>query len=398
MSTVSIDKMRPKLLSLEHVTQQLQKTEPLGKYHVSADAKVKFKLNPDWGVDLDAVGPLQTVGAEVTIDGNEYPLTKGAVLQAFANLGLTEPYVKKTPASLTEPLLNYGYGNSLGDRAYNALSVAGKIVSFAKPTIHPFSNLQLLEQVVEGVQDFFGGPGTEILVDYKFRNDLKKTDIRLIIPEAQQVIEGGDMHDVEDDTDLWSAGVHLSNSLTGRAQTSVEAYLFRWWCTNGATTELATSNGIWSRKSQGQEDDVYLWAKETVNGIFEGISDRWDSVQALTDLKLGGNSADVLRQIFEDYKIPVAQRRSITDKFANSMVPSTMYGVMNVITESANEEGVTPDRRDMLMRIGGDVPSAVFDTVKAQVWREGHLADPDAPNPYEIQRAEAQAAAAGAIA
>lgn len=384
LPSVSIDQMRPKLLTLDQVQERLSKTEPLDAVHVAPDAAaIKFKLDPDWATDLDAVADTSVVSAAMSINGKEYQLTKQAALQAAANIGLPGPYVKKMPAALIEPHLNYGYSGSLSDKEYKALTVKGNIAAFTRPTVQPFSNLQLLENAVAGLQGLYG-KDVEILADYKFNNSLKRTDVRLILPSRFREITDSGMNDMQDGVDLWSAGLHLSNSAIGKTQTTIESYLFRWWCTNGETTGL-DEVGTWSRRGEGTPEDVYAWAREAVDEIFSGMDERFNQIQALTSLKLQGSSLqDVIRQIFSDFDIPVAQRRQITQALADSTIPSTMYGIMNVITEAANEEGMTPEHADRLMRIGGSVPTTVFDTIKAKVWREGHLAEPDAHNPYEI--------------
>ena len=176
--------------------------------------------------------------------------------------------------------------------------------------------------------------------------------------------------------------MHLSNSLTGKTPTSVDAYLFRWWCTNGATTTMADV-GTWSRRGHGQSDEVYIWAQEAVDEVLGGMEHRFNEVQALTSVNLAGNVADILREIYEQYEVPVSQRRDITDSLLESET-LTMYSVMNAITSLANNPDLSPERSDRLMRIGGSLPRATFDTVKAQVWNEGHTADPAQPNPYAI--------------
>lgn len=384
LPSVSVDQMRPKLLTLDQIQERLGKTEPLEAVHVAPSAgSVKFKLDPDWATDLDAVADTSVVGAAMSINGKEYQLTKQAALQAAANLGLPGPYVKKMPSALIEPHLNYGYSGALTEKEYKALTVKGNIAAFTRPTVEPFSNIQLLDNAVKGLQKLYG-KDVEILGDYKFNNTLKRTDVRLILPHRFREITDSGMNDLADGVDLWSAGLHLSNSAIGKTQTSIESYLFRWWCTNGETTSL-DEVGTWSRRGEGTPDDVYEWAQHAVDEIFQGMDERFNQIQALTSLTLQGSSLqDVIRQIYSDFDIPVAQRRQITQALADSTIPSTMYGIMNVITEAANEEGMTPEHADRLMRVGGSVPTTIFDTIKAKVWREGHLAEPDASNPYEI--------------
>lgn len=185
-------------------------------------------------------------------------------------------------------------------------------------------------------------------------------------------------------TDNWYAGIHLSNSLVGKTQTSLEAYMFRWWCTNGATSTLDAA-GTWSRRVNGQQDDVYEWARDTVEEVLGGMEYRFDQVQALAQLNVAGNTIDILREIFRNYEVPVSQRDTIQARLLEQEGTLTMYSIMQAITQVANEEDMDDRRRDRLMRIGGAIPTATFDTLKARVWREGHAADPTAPNPYEVR-------------
>lgn len=382
MATVTLDEMKSKLLTLDQVHQMLQKTEPLSTDTISSESKIKFKLTPDWAMGIDALASTEAVGMTMLVNGKEKQLTKEAALQAGANFGLPAAYVKKVPASYIEGLLNYHYSGGIGDNEYKLLSVGDNVAAFTRPTLVPFSNLQLLEHAVEGIRDR-NGSDTPIFADYKISNSLQQTDVRLIVPAQERIMQDTHMNDVPDGSqDVWMAGLHLSNSLIGKKQTTLEAYLFRWWCTNGATTFLEDV-GTWSRRADGQEEDVYLWARNSVDEILGGLESRFDQVQALAQLNVSGNTAEVLREIFSQYEVPVSQRDSIMARMLESET-LTMYSIMNAITQTANEEGMEPRRADRLMRIGGAIPTETFDTLKAKIWREGHLADETAPNPYAI--------------
>lgn len=384
MTTVTLNQMKDKLLTVEQVTQQLQKTEPLTTDYISGESKVKFKLQPDWAQGIDSMAGTDPVGVAMTINGVERQMTKEAVLQAAANFGLTAPYItKKVPAHLTEGLLNYHYSGGMGDTEYNILSVGDNIAAFTRPTLVPFSNLQLLEKTIEGIEQRHG-KGTPIYADYKMNNSLMQTDVRLIVPAQERVMQDTGMTDVpKGQSDVWMAGLHLSNSLVGKKQTTLEAYLFRWWCTNGATTYL-DGIGNWSRRVNGQQDDVYEWARETVDEVLGGLEFRFDQVQALTHLNVAGNTSDILREIFSQYEVPVSQRDAIMARMLETET-LTMYAIMQAITQVANDADMEARRADRLMRIGGAIPTETFDTLKARVWREGHQADEQQPNPYEIQ-------------
>lgn len=378
--TVSFKDMESKLLTLDQVVQTLQKTEPLSNTRITNEDTIRFNVEPDWTHELKTAGDTDRVGMTMTINGTTRPLTKEAALQAGANFGLPSPYVKKLPGRITEGLLNYHYGQGMNDKAYSVLAVGDEVSAFTRPSLTTYSNIELLEKVVEGIQALHG-PNTRIFADYKMSNTLHQTNVRLILPDHMRVIDDTRMDDVPtgfDDT--WVNGLHLSNSLIGQTQTSLEGYMFRWWCTNGAT---ATNKevGTWSRRAGGAEEDVYEWARKSVDDVLGGMEHRFDQIQALAQLDVNASAADVLREIFDQYHVPVSQR----DEISQSLISQnriTLYHIMQAITAAANGD-LEDNRRDRLMRIGGALPTATFDPLKARVWREGHLADKTSRNPYE---------------
>lgn len=382
MAQVTLNDMREKLLTLDQVNDSLAQTEPLTSIHIDNASGVKFRLAENWESVLDAKADTSTVDAYMTVGPVEYQLTKGSALQAAANVGLPGAYVRRTPGNLIEPQLDYHYTGGLGSTEFNALVVGDTLSAFTKPTIRPFSNISLLERAVDAIHSQYGAD-TEILADYKFSHSLAKTDIRLIVPEASRVIEDTGMTDMPSGAqDEWCAGVAFSNSLIGKGFTSFDAQMFRWWCTNGATTTL-DSVGTWSRRTNGQEDDVYAWARDAVEEVLGGMEHRFDQVQQLARTPLGGNVQDVLRQLFHDYGVPVSQRAQVMEALHGVTGEITMYHVMQALTQLANDPHLSPARADRLMRIGGALPVMHFDTVKAKIWYEGHTAEEDV-NPYEI--------------
>jgi hypothetical protein len=378
MAVVTFDQVQDKLITLDKLTTELEKTEPLDTQIINSETKVRFHLEPEWAQALDALPGTAPVDVTVRINGTEHQMTKEAVLQAASEFGLQSTYVKKTPANLIEEHLNYWYSGGYGNKEMKTLQVGERISAFIKPSIVPFSNLQLLDRTVESIRKRYGSDA-QIWADYKFQNSLVQTDARLIVPaESREITDTGT------EADNWSAGIHLSNSLSGKKKTSLEAYLFRWWCTNGCTTNFAEA-GIWNRKLQGQNEDVYEWAAESVDEILGGLEHRFNEVQALTQISIAGNAGDVAREIMDQYSIPISQRTTITDALLEQPT-LTMYGMMQAITQVANTHDISAGRADDLMRIGGELPTASFDPLKARIYAEGQL-HPTDPNPYEIRTA-----------
>lgn len=385
MATVVVDQMRDRLLSLDEAANRLQETEPVASTILDATSKISFEISENWKDEISAREDTDVVEGTMTVNGHEMPLTKRGLLSAASNFGITEAYaVKRIPGYLLQSLLNYHYGLGLNGAEFNMLTVDNKVSAFIRPTLRPFSNVRLFEEIVDGINRQYG-EATEILVDYKFTNSLARTDVRFIIPERERVVQDGNMNDVPvGQPDLWSSGIHFSNSLMGKTQTSIEAYLFRWWCTNGCT-ESPGDIGTWSRKSNGSEEgELYYWAREAVDEVLGGMEDRFDQVQRMTKIDVsGGRTADVLKEVFSSNSVPVAQRDRIQERLlgADSL---TMYTVMNAISEEANNPDIDPNHADRLMRITGDIPNVIFNTERAKVWDEGHRASKSAPNPYEI--------------
>ena len=110
---------------------------------------------------------------------------------------------------------------------------------------------------------------------------------------------------------------------------------------------------------------------------------RFSKIQRLTEIEMqGANTGEVLRQIFNEYKVPLAQREAVQNTLLDADA-ITMYTVMNAITQSANN--VPAARAHTLMRIGGNLTNSVYDSDRARVWKEGNSSGPGSKNPYEIR-------------
>lgn len=373
--------MKEKLYTLDAAKEMLEATEPLGVIPVSREdgTQVKWLFEDDWAANLEGTHGTGVIPASVEVNGVTHPLTKDAVFTASTAFGLPASHARQLPANLIENEMNHWFGPGIAKNSFNLLTVGNDETAAAlvKASRVPFSNLRLLEALEAQVRSHMG-KDTEIMVDYKFNHSLTKTDLRLIIPEFLHTI------DSSTENDQWSAGIHLSNSLTAKSQTRVDPYLFRWVCTNGATSEYGDKNR-WNRRSQGQEEqDVLSWARSVVDEVFEGIPQKWSELQKLTQVGIEGNAQDILREVFRTYGVPYTQQNEIISTLADNEGELSMYDLMQSITQLANNPLLKPERVDSLMRIGGSIPTALFDPLNSKLWLEGHTASPDAPNPYQI--------------
>lgn len=347
----TIDDVRDRMLTLDQTREILATTEPLTTVSFATESQpVRFRLEPGWNHNLVAAGGLDPVDAYVSVGQREYQLTKDAALEVTSGCGLPRAYVLRTPAALIEPHVNYWYGGD-GNMPikYKALAREDRVLAVNKDSVLPFSNQRLVTEVLRGIENTYGTG--EVWVDRtKLQHSLRSTKLRLIIPERQRVIER-----TGTDNDSWSVGLQVANSLAGEHPTSIDGYLFRYWCRNGAIDTHASS-GTWSRRA-GQTEEVYEWARAAVDGVLGGLEHSLDAVQTMADTSIQGETVDVLRDVFTQYRVPVPQRTAII----NSMIDETnlsMYTVMQAVTAVANQSDLNPETADRLMAIGGHLPYA----------------------------------------
>jgi hypothetical protein len=357
-AAITVESMRDKLYPLDYVRDLLARTEPLTTHQFTVGDEVRFIVQPGWHHGLEAKLGTERVEAAIVLgrgySAYQWPLTKDALLEATSACGINGKYVMRCPSELIEPQLNYWFRAGLAqrdrvNRDFQLLVSADMGAAITRSTIVPFSNLRLVDQILDGVEKRYGKG--EVLADYKLTHSLRRTHVRLIVPEQRRVITGTGVAD-----DEWSTGIQLKNSIIGAEQTSLDGYLFRFWCTNGAIDTHASS-GIWSRRGGGTEDEVYAWARHAVDEILGGLEPALDRVQETVHIPIEGHANEVLRDVFDRYRTPVADRTKIIENMVEAG-DLTMYSVMSAITQAANNLDMDPGRVEALMRMGGDIPHA----------------------------------------
>lgn len=350
---------RQKLFTLDQGIEVLQSTEPLAFCDLTTGPHVRFKVGNDnneslWSDKMLNMHGTEKVPVYINLahgenDGTEYQLTLDAFVEALKQFGLGFKYAVKCPHFLIEDQLNYWYRTGLDNRDLKLMLVGEENVGAAltRATINPFSNLELVERAVDGIQRKF--PDAEIYFDAtKMAHSLRQTFTQLVIPDMTRM-----MVDTGSDNDLWWGGVQIKNSLVGDGQTGVEGFLYRMLCTNGMIDTGPTAAG-WSRKTGGQDpEDVYRWAQQAVDDVLGGLESSFAAVQSTATEAIDGDVAQTIRDVFAEHRIPGPLQRGVLDELVDND-ELTMYGLMNAVTAAANGE-ISPAHQQLLMRTGGEV-------------------------------------------
>jgi hypothetical protein len=353
--SVDLEEMRSKLLTLDDVREKLATTEPFTAQVFEAP-QAQIRLEHGWAEaeaedDTTPVSAWLQITRTVSGEYDEIQLTKQTALEFGAFCGLPRERQKSAPADLVQTWVNGILRENLARSKDMKLLISPGTnlgTALTRSTIQPFSNLQFLDIMLEGIQAAYGEG--EVLADYKFHHDLERTNLRLIVPGAQRLISGTRVAD-----DTWSAGIQLRNSLTGIEQTAIDGYLFRWWCTNGCTDTLAEAGAL-NRRQTPSPEDAYEWARESVNEILGGLEGSFAAVQSTTGVAVEPDQvAGVVRDLFTEHAIPARSRERIVAELADTGEDMTVYDVMQAVTVGANAPGTSPDAIEQMLRLGGHI-------------------------------------------
>lgn len=352
------------LLSLATVKKRLGSTEPLDVTDISTKydneeglPHVAFSLTDDWAVGLDSKAGTEVVAATLQFfthadegavdDPPPYVLTKDSLLEATSLIGLTKQYVARTPAHLIETHLDWWY--EAGTKAYRVLIRDDVVLAFTKGGIDPFSNLDVLDAILDQLSD-----GTK-LADWKMQHDLRHTAVRIVSSQKWGLL----------DEEVWLGGVQLKNSVTGESPLQLKGYLMRESDQAGLISTHATS-GAWNRRKGGQDiEKVKDWVRAATDEIVKGLNHEFSALEDLRKMDDFSPDAEdpdkltmtqALHDVFDQYSVPV-EARELVIKNAAETDDDSPFGLMLAVSRAAN----APTRetiRTTLMEVAGDLPRA----------------------------------------
>ncbi len=343
-TSVSLDEMRGRLITLDQARERLAESEPLSEIEFDAGT-AEMRYGAAWRSG-EETAPTST--SLLLPGGTEYQLTKQAVLEVGAAVGIPRKLQLEAPDDALSSFVNAMLATRYEGKQLKLLARNDQALALTRATVSPFSNLRMLETITDQLAQHYGEG--EVLVDYKFHHNLEATAMRLIVPGHRRNITGTSVAD-----DTWSIGIDYRNSLTGLRQLDIRGYLFRWWCTNGCTDNLNAS-GAFSRRGATEEDAV-AWAMESVNEVLGGLEPMLDHVQALTTEPIAGDVRDSLEGLFAENGVNSRDRHRIIEEMAEND-EMTGYSLLNAVTVTANLPGLDYRAVDRIMGTGGHIVSS----------------------------------------
>lgn len=352
-SAVSFDDMKAHLFSLDAAREMFSKTEPLTEATFdTGDSGIRVEYGENWatGELTDPVPVWLSVPA-----GERYQLTRQGATQLGSTCRVNQKYQEWLPPGLLQDAVNWALRTGLGERELKLLTAGtgeyngGEVplaVAQCRATISPFSNLRLMEIVIERARQLFGSDTDSALVDYKMHHDLENSICRVVFPAAQVLMERTGVED-----DAWCAGVEFRNSLIGLKQTALTGYLFRFTCTNGMM-DIEHSSGGFARRGT-TPDEAYAWAQEAVDGVLGGLETTFEDVQSLVDQKVEGFVVADLGELFREYKVPRRLRSVAIETMADTGGVLTSYDLVNAVTRVANLDDMSWQDVDRMLMMGG---------------------------------------------
>lgn len=319
-------------------------------------AHASFEAPVTWPVaDFAMFDDDESTGAGLTVGGHEYEFTKKALLDFTSKFHLSKKYVSLLPPSLLTPQMNYWVVENTSD--IRLLVNGSTIIGVSKsPSAPLFSSEAVFDYAVGALHDATGVLPSEMYVDYKLTNSLDETAFRLIVP-GLSTYQIAAQRDGETKADLWNYGVSVRHSQSALFPTSVEGYLFAWWCTNGQIATHASSGKFDRRSHEADLSVLGEWLTEKVEDISVDMPLQFADLAKMPGISLKGEMSEAADSVFKRYRVPTEAREAVLSNLVESDDWSA-YGLMNAVTQAANPSDTDEKLRNLLFRAGGDMAAA----------------------------------------
>jgi len=265
-------------------------------------------------------------------------LTSAALGNLLTHIGFPKPYLKKIPVdqvdSLVIPHLQYWYQTALAGNKLRLLTIGDNAIS-AIPMAN-FKHIKISEimDATEGVL------GKSIAGYHKVCGEPTAFKFSVLTPE--QVSIGPK-------DDLYNAGIRIEHSVTGVTATRVSPYVFRQFCSNGATTEHQL--GSWKRRDD--KEDLSAWLQSTIIESRKLFNQEVINLKGLAGHKIDSNTSEILDSVLNQSHVPTdlatEVRNTMIDEGAENLLD--LYNIFTSIDTHSSLFEDKPNSRGILDKV-----------------------------------------------
>lgn len=306
------------VISRDELLAKVAKSEAASPLEVELGEAVGFTINDE------GKATIQHKKGETTLS----PTALGNLL---THIGFPKPYLRKIPkeqvSALIMPHLNYWYRDALAGDNLRLLTIEDNAIT-AIPKAN-FKHIKVSE-VVNAAEWLLG---KSIAGYHKVWGTDRSFQFSILTPEQVEIGK----KDGQDD--LYNAGIRIEHSVSGEMSTSVSPYVFRQWCSNGATTEHQL--GSWRRRN-GKED-ISTWLQRTIIDARKLFNKEVDNLRGLQNIKINSNTSQVLDSVLSQSNVPT----SLAKEVRNTMIDDgaeNLLDVYNILTKVDTHSSLFEDK------------------------------------------------------
>lgn len=323
--------MSTNLAELKGVIGRDELLARVAKSEISTPLEMELGEAVDFTINEEGQATIQHKKGETTLS----PAALGSLL---THIGFPKPYLRKIPkeqvGKLVMPHLNYWYQNALAGNTLRLLTIEDNAI-MAIPKAN-FKHVKISE-VVDAAQSVLG---KSIVGYHKVWGTPEAFQFSILTPE--QVSIGPK-------DDLYNAGIRIEHSVSGAVATRVSPYVFRQWCSNGATTEHKM--GSWKRRNE--KEDISTWLQRTIIDSRKLFNQEIDNLRGLQNHKLDNNISQVLDSVLSQSHVPAAiakeVRNTLIDDGAKNLLD--IYNILSKVDTHSSLFDEKPNGKGILDRV-----------------------------------------------
>lgn len=356
--------MADDLLTLEEVREQFAKTEPLVSVSFGTDPEYSVTERPvaifseKWmrgsGPEGEALQtePVQAWLEVPALEGQRFQLTFQAAQQLASTCHQPQTLQLEHPAALHQQVINWWLAEGLGIRRIKLLlagtgqdehgSQVPLVVAQTRDTVQPFSNIELLDQVLAAIADKFGPQAaTRAMVHFTMHHDLERTNFAVVVPEAGREVAGDD----------WAPGIEVTNSCIGLKQTTVTGAVLREE-SSAVVLDAAHSAGGFKRLRSTPEM-AYAWTGEASQDVLRSLDVTWSNVAELAKMGTGDHVSTFVESLCNEFRIPHNLVEKVTAVLEEYPGDLTMYTLATMFARVANMDELSWRAVEQLTTMAG---------------------------------------------